>query len=413
MTIPARAITFLVAGRCCCMRRLMIGLALMVTACGQTQAQPASSPATPATATAGAPLLFAVLQAKDTASPNQLNTVVIAGLDGQTIATATFAPMPVPAIGACIGAIDPPSAHAAAGKVFYADATGAVRSLGIDGKVTTVATFPMTSKQQMLSFAVSPDGSTILGTIFTIPLNAVTCDGSASPVAYTLDAYSATSGASSRLVYHQSWTGSQNVMALTGWDAIGPIGTYPTVWATQGGGTGSRLGVIVRIDASTMKPLAPFAGQGSCQVWQSVPSGAFVCTLAPVMTGDGTAQQSVDSPVSVRRADGSEMWGFKLTSTNPAFGPILAPDERHVTICCADVAGPGFAQVVAGQDGSKATMAGGFTTTGWLDSQTMVGYSHPDPLQQPPFSLGYIRSSDLSRFTSMGLYGEFVGTVRG
>src|SRR4029077_9536622 len=105
-----------------------------------------------------------------------------------------------------------------------------------------------------------------------IPLNAVTCGGSASPVAYTVDAYSATGGGSSRLVYHQSWTGSQSVMAFTGWDAIGPIGTFPTVWATQGGGPGSTLGIIVRIDAATVKPLAPFAGQGSCQVWQSVPS---------------------------------------------------------------------------------------------------------------------------------------------
>ena len=394
------------------MRRLTIGLALIVTACGQSQAQPASSLAPSATATAGAPLLFAVLQAKDAASPSQLNTVVIAGLDGHTIASATFAPMPQPTT-ACMGAVLQPSAHVAGGKVFYADAKGVVRRLAINGAVTAVTTFPMTSNQQILSFAVSPDGGTILGTIFTIPSNAFACDGSASATAYTLDAYSATSGGSSRLVYHQSWTGSQSVMALTGWDAIGPIGTYPTVWATQGGGPGSTLGVIVRIDASTVKPLAPFAGQGSCQVWQSVPSGAFVCTLAPVQTAGGTSVQSTDSPVSVRRADGSEMWGFKLTSTNPAFGPFLAPDGPHVTICCADVAGPGYAQVVAGEDGSKATMAGGFTAAGWLDSQTVIGYSHSDPLQQPPFSLGYIQSSDLGRFNSLDLYGEFVGTVRG
>ena len=391
------------------MRRLLVGLALIVTACGQNQAQPPSSPGTSPAATANAPLPLAVLQAKGTANQNQVNTVAIVGLDGQTIASAMFTPMPVPALG-CIGAIDPPSAHVAAGKVFYADATGAVRSLGIDGAVKTVATFPMTSTQQMLSFAVSPDGTRLLGTIFTIPKNAVTCDGSTSTASYSFDAFAATSGASSRLVYHQSWTGSQSVMALTGWDALGPIGTYPAVWATQGGGPGSTLGVAVRIDAATIEPLSPFAGQGSCLVWHSVQSGAFVCTLDPVMTGGGTAQQSVSSPVSVRRADGSEMWGFKVMSTNPAYGPILAPDERHVMICCGDVAGP---EVVAGQDGSTATTAGGFTGVGWLDSQTMVGYSHPDPLQQPPFALGYIRSSDLSRFSSMGIYGDFIGTVRG
>jgi hypothetical protein len=394
------------------MRRVLIGLVVMVTACGQMQAQPASSPATSPAATANTPMLFAVLEAKGTANLDQWNTVAIAGLDGHTMASATFTPMPVPSIGACIGAIDPPSAHLAAGKVFYADGNGVVRSLAIDGAVTTVATFPMTSPQQMLSFAVSPDGGRILGAIFTMPKNAGPCDGSASTATYSFDAYAATSGTSSRLVYHQTWTGSHGVMALTGWDAVGPIGTYPTVWASQGGGPSSTLGLFVRIDASTMKPLSPFADQGSCVVWQSVQSGAFVCTLDPVMTGGGTAQQSVDSPVSVRRADGSEIWRFTVTSTNTASGPILAPDERHVMICCADVAGPGFAQWVAGQDGSKATMSNGFTATGWLDSQTMIGYSHPDPLQQPPFSLGYVRSADLGQYTSLGLYGEFIGTVR-
>jgi len=384
----------------------------MGTACAPSQAQPASSPATSAAATAGAPVLFAVLQAKDTANPNQLNTVAIAGLDGQTIASATFAPMAQPTT-ACMGAILQPSAHVAGGKVFYADAKGVVRSLATNGAVTAVTTFPMTSNQQMLSFAVSPDGTRLLGTVFTVPTNAWQCDGSASNANYTFDTYSATSGNPSSLLDHQTWTKPQNALALTGWDAVGPIGTYPTVWASQGGGPGSTLGVLVRVDAATGKPLAHFADPSTCLVWDSVQSGAFVCTPEPVMTGGGTAEQSVDSPVSIRRADGSEMWGFKVTATNAAFGPILAPDERHVTICCADVAGPGFAQVVAGQDGSKATMAAGFTAAGWLDSQTMIGYSHPDPLQQPPFFLGYIRSSDLGRFNSMGLYGEFIGTVRG
>jgi hypothetical protein len=201
-------------------------------------------------------------------------------------------------------------------------------------------------------------------------------------------------------------------MALTGWDAVGPIGTYPTVFASQGGGPGSTLGTYVRIDASTIKPLSTLAGQGSCTVWQSVQSGAFVCTLEPVITGGGTDQQSVASPVSVRRADGSEEWHVTVTSTNSAFSPMLAPDERHVMICCSDVAGPGFAEWMAGQDGGKATLLDGFSSTAWLDSQTVIGYSHPDPLQQPPFSLGFVRSADLGHFTPVGLYGEFVGTVR-
>src|SRR5207302_4145193 len=161
-------------------------------------------------------LLFAVMEAKGTANAWTYNTVAIAGLNGYARAKTTFTPMPVPSLG-CMGAVIPPSAHVAAGKVFFADAKGVVRSLSIDGAIRTVATFQMTSPQQMLSFAVSPDGSRVLGTVFTIPTNAFSCDGSASGGTFAFDAYSASNGGASQLVYHQSWTKSQNVLALTGW----------------------------------------------------------------------------------------------------------------------------------------------------------------------------------------------------
>src|SRR5450756_50050 len=266
------------------MWRLILCPLLMVVACGPAQAQPSTSPtaatAGPSPSPSASPL-FAVLEAKTPGSPYTWNTVAIAGLDGYARAKTTFTPMPVPATG-CMGAILQPSAHVAAGKVFYADAKGVVRSLAINGAVTTVTTFSMTSSQQMLSFAVSPDGTRLLGTVFTVPMNAWPCDGSSSSANYTFDTFTAISGEPSRLVDHQTWTKPQNALALTGWDAVGPIGTYPTVWASQGGGPGSTLGLFVRIDASTMKPLSPFADQGSCVVWQSVQSGACVCTLDPV-----------------------------------------------------------------------------------------------------------------------------------
>src|SRR5436853_7656530 len=111
--------------------------------------------------------------------------------------------MPVPALGG-IGAVIHPSAHVAAGKVFFADAKGVVRSLSIDGTIRTVATFQMTSPQQMLSFAVSPDGTRVLGTVFTIPTNAFSCDGSASTGTFAFDAYSASNRGATHFVYHQS-----------------------------------------------------------------------------------------------------------------------------------------------------------------------------------------------------------------
>src|SRR4029077_4123663 len=223
------------------MKRLLIALVLIVAACGQPQARSATSPqasgATPsATATQAAspgvspsslPLLFAVLEAKGTVNAYTWNTVAIAGLDGRARAKTTFVPMPLPKMG-CIGAVIPVPAHVAAGKVYFADGKGVVRSLSVTGQVTRVATFALTSSQQMLSFAVSPDGSRLLGTVFTLPTKPnVACTG-APDTGYALDVYSAPAGGASRLLYHENLQSTPaNVMALTGWDAVGPVGTSP------------------------------------------------------------------------------------------------------------------------------------------------------------------------------------------
>src|SRR6266446_2381312 len=162
---------------------ILASLLVLSVACGQVSGRPAAAVASPSAPPSAKPSaspmatpktsptqLFAVLEAKGTVNAWIYNTVAIAGLDGYARAKTTFTPMPVPALG-CMGAVLPPSAHVAAGKVFFADAKGVVRSLAISGAVTTVATFPMTSTQQMLSFAVSPDGGRILGTVFTAPKN--------------------------------------------------------------------------------------------------------------------------------------------------------------------------------------------------------------------------------------------------
>jgi hypothetical protein len=381
------------------MRALRItGLAvafLVGAACGQ-------APAVNPSPTASTGLLFAALEAN--------NTVAIAGLDGHARAQATFTPMSVPGTG-CMGAILPPSAHVAAGKVFYADGHGVVRSLSVDGTLTTVATFPLTSTQQMLSFAVSPDGKSLLATLFTVPKDAFPCDGSPSTGSYSFDAYTAASGGPAKLVDHTTWTKPQNVLALTGWDADGPIGTYPTVWASQGGGPMSTLGVFVRVDAATVKVVAPFVAPSSCTVWDSVSSGAFVCMGDAVMTAGGTADQKVTQPVSVRQADGGELWHATVIGQNAPFGPYLAPDGQHVMVCCNDLNLSDPHELLVGRDGNQVNLAKGFHGSGWLDSKTMVGWLNTDPLAQGPFSLGYVVSNAPQTITSMNLAGVFLGTV--
>ncbi|TMF38929.1 MAG: hypothetical protein E6I27_04605 [Chloroflexi bacterium] len=381
---------------------------LVVAACGQAQGNPSSAVGSPSptSQTSPSPLLFAVLEAKGTANAWTYNTVAIAGLDGRERASATFAPMPSPAL-SCIGAVLPPSAHVAAGKVFFADATGVVRSLAVDGTVATAATFPMTSTQQMLSFAVSPDGSKLLGTVYTIPTDPFACNGSASGT-FSFDAYSASNGGAAQLVYHQTWTKPQSVLALTGWDSVGPIGTYPTVWASQGGGPGSTLGVKVRVDAATLQPGTAFSEPSKCLVWDSNQNGSFVCTKDGITTNAGTAQQQVAVPVSVRRADGTEAWHF--TATGGTSNPELSPDGQSVVMCCSGLSG---GELVFNSDGTSTTLGPGFFAYAWLNSRTAIGEVHADPLQQPPLTLGYVSLDDRATVVSLRLTGAFVGTVRG
>ena len=382
---------------------ILASLLVLSVGCGQVSGRP-TAVASPSVG----PLLFAVLEANGTANVWTYNTVAIAGLDGYARAKTTFSPMPVPVLG-CMGAVLPLSAHVAAGKVFFADSKGVVRSLAIDGTVAVAATFPMTTSQQMLSFAVSPDGTSVLGTIYTLPSGLSYCDGAPSGT-FNFDAYKAPVGGAAQLVYHDSWSTSHNVLALTGWDSVGPIGTYPTVWASQGGGPGSTLGVKVRVDATTIKPGAALSDPSACMVWDSNQSGAFACTKNGVITNGGTATQQVSTPVSVRRADGTELWRYTATGVNAPSNPALSPDGKRVLMCCAGVA---VSELVFNSDGTSSTLGAGFFAYAWLDSQTAIGELHSDPLQQPPLPLAYVALSAPGTVVSMGLTGLFVGTVRG
>ncbi|HEY8816791.1 MAG TPA: hypothetical protein VIP57_17045, partial [Candidatus Dormibacteraeota bacterium] len=339
------------------------------------------------------------------ANPWVLNAVSIAGLDGRVRARATFASMSEPSMG-CMGAVIPPSAQVAGGKIYYADPTGTVRSLAVDGTVAVVATFPMASSQQMLSFAVSPDGSQVLGTLFTIPKNAFPCSGSPAAATFSFDAYSALAGHASNLVYHQSWNRIPSaVLMLTGWDAVGPIGQYPTVWGTQGGGPGSELGVFVRIDPTSVKVRSKFSDPNSCLTWSSVASGASVCLPFPTFQGAGTDTQITDQPVIVRRASGGEIWAASVTSANGAWGPVLAPDGRHLIICGADGADSNPTWVL-GQDKSKILVTNSFIPEGWLDAKTLIGSS-----ATAPGALAWALSADPTNFRTIAVAGDFLGTI--
>jgi hypothetical protein len=369
---------------------------LVAAGCGTSQPNasgvPSSSP-TPSSSTPHRPLLFAALETSASAAQFQWNTAVIAGLDGIARAKVSFTPMPMPFVG-CESAVMPPEAHVAAGKVFFADGTGKIMSLSPQGEVATVATIPFSGNQQMLSFAVSPDGIDLLAAVFTLPAQATSGDPCAgaepfAPGPFTLDVYAAQSGGGSRRLYHDVLPtgGSQrvpNVMAFAGWDKVGPEATYPTQLATQGGGP-QPGGVLVWVDPSSGRVTRQLSDPQACVVWDIASTGDFVCTTPQV--GD----------VSVRRPDGTEIWGSKAPFESPYENPTLSPLEGRVA------AGGSQAAIVTS---TGKHVALGLYPLGWLDDNTVVGGGFTA-------DFAYVSLAAPSTVVDIGFKGLFVGAIPG
>src|SRR5579864_7301946 len=369
---------------------------LLVAGCATSQPNPAgvtSSPHTPSSSTSPRPLLFAALETNANAAQFQWNTAVIAGLDGIARAKVTFAPLPMPYVG-CESAVMPPDAHVAADKVYFADGTGTIRSLSPLGEAATVATIPFTGNQQMLSFAVSPDGMNLLAAVFTLPAQAASGDPCAgaepfAPGPFTLDVYSAQIGGTSRRLYHDVLpvSGTQrvpDVMAFTGWDKVGPEATYPTQLATQGGGP-QPGGVTVWVDPSSGRVSRQLSDPTSCVVWDVAPSGDFVCTTP--QAGD----------ISVRHPDGTEIWGSKAPFESPYENPTLSPLEGRV-------AAGGSQSAVVTSTGKSLPL--GLYPLGWLDDSTVIGGGYTADFT-------YVSLAAPSTVVDIGFKGLFVGAIAG
>lgn len=368
----------------------------VATASAGVTASPSSpataSPSAPASPTVGHALLFAALEAKGSSNPFQWNTVAIAGLDGYARAKTTFKPLPSPYVG-CAGPVPPIQAYVVAGRVFFADGDGVIRSLAVNGQVTQVTRFALSSSQQFLSFAVSPDGSRLLGAVFTLPPKPASgdpCSGGATwgPGNFTLDVFTAAAGQAATLLYHQDIPQSTatlpQVMAFAGWTAVGPFGTYPTVYASQGGGPVHYWGTPVAIDATTGKVGSKISDPSVCQIWDISATGDFAC--APSTSGIA---------VSVRRPGGSEIW--KAAGANgPDYLDYLSPDETRVI-------GQGAQAEVLSRSGTRVVPWQGLYV-GWLNNQTLIG-------TLTNFNFAYISLTTPGNAIDIGFKGFFVGTV--
>jgi len=287
----------------------------------------------------------------------------------------------------------PRSAHVAAGKLYFADAAGVVRSLSITGQIARVATFPLTSGQQTLSFAVSPDASLLLGAVLTMPPNPqFGCNGGGGVGDFTLDVYSVPAGGASTLLHHEVLQHNDpklvitpvNVMAIVGWDQIGPIATFPSELVSQGHPPVNYPGTAYHVDSSTGVLLKPISDPRSCYLQDIALSGNFACSLI-----------GGNNDFSIRRPDSTEIWRASSGLQN-SFVAYLSPDERRVVTA-------GSGSEVIGQDGSRALIAP--WPLGWLDSTTVIGTNDAG-------NLSFVALNVPGTTVDLGFKGQFVGTLR-
>lgn len=363
-----------------------------------TASSPSASVGPTAAATSGPAreLLFGVLESRTMSGAGfpVVDTAAIAGIDGYARARTTFTPLTPPYVG-CVGPLFPPQGYTAAGRVYFIDGKGVVRSLGTDKAVSRITAFPIGSQQEA-SFAVSPDGKHLLGAILTLPpppTGSSACSGSGTgfgPGDWSEDVYAAEAGGTPHLISHRQWPQDQadNVLEFVGWVSAGPIATFPASIGTQGGGPLREgwYGPVVVIDPAS-GTVARKLGSPECFVRDVIKDGSYACF------------ENIATPaVVVHNPDGSLVW--RAQGNQDFYVPLLAPDRNNIA-----VEGAAF-----GRNGSQIQLGpsdANFFSTGWLDNHTVIGW-----FGQKPNHLGFVRMATPSRIEDLGFEGTFVGTLQ-
>jgi len=275
--------------------------------------------------------------------------------------------------------------------VYFVDGTGTVRRLRVGaGPPTTVATFPLTSDQQSLAFAVSPDGGRLMATVLTVPSPAggASVQGP-SPAAppWHVDVEVATAGGPTTTVRSIDVPAtdpgtSPRVLRMAGWDQTGPLALPDGVSAEQRDGTGGLwLGHPAHLDSRGIP--GPLPGGPRCG--------------ASFETGDGDllCDDVADGIVMLRRPDGTDIHEF--AGTGP--GARLSPDGARLAYTR-----PGGGGAVQAWDGTVVDLAPGFTPTGWLDAADLIGTDRSG-------DLAALSLASPSHTESLGFVGAFVGVL--
>src|SRR5690348_5219218 len=340
-----------------CGRHAGLGIVLLLalSGCGGPQSQTSHSPkAHGATPSATNLLVIASVDAGSTM------TVRLVDEKGRVTAAAGFTPPSQPAFSNCADLLQPP-VRVANGAVFYADSAGVVRRLAVDGTVSDVTTFKLTSKQQALSFAVSPDGNELIAIVLSTPPLHVPPPQSLSnplcaPGTWSIDLEIATAGGAATVVLHKDLGSAfPRPTVITGWDAFGPTATLNSDICTQAAlPSATYNGTLIHLapDGTHMEQI----GGSGCLAWDELVVGTVLCGA-----NDGQS-------FSVRRRNGDVLWS---RTGSPLYDVKLSTDGNGVS------AGGAIYLRDTDQPASSArTASPPARILGWADSRDVVTLSN-------------------------------------
>jgi len=320
------------------------------------------------------------------------DTVLLARPDGTVVARATFKPAERPLI-TNAATIFPPQVRAAAGAAFYIDGDGVVRRLDRDGKITRVASFATSEPQHMTSFAVSPDGSRIMASVFTFGAR-----GPGLPGAITLGpSYDnlelAEAGGATRILSHVALASTLGHFMVVGWDERGPVAGTGVLIATQNLAPVGWESPVYSLDLA-----GNITGQlaGDCTAAMEVPGGRFLCS------GSAFAGKAA----RVNSEDGSVLWTLPATvlSWDSA---VLSPGAGVVAL--KPMGSPSYHNHLYYRDGAQLPLPDDFRSTGWLDDGTLFG--DQGDLNTAHLSTITVTSGHVGPVQRFPLDGAFAGTI--
>lgn len=371
------------------------GLALVI-ACSSGQSTGASPTPTRTEATpAQHQTRIAVLE---TGWSGGKSILTIADLRGRALAQATFDSMPRPLI-ANAGDILPASVRVAAGAAYYADPTGKIHRLDPAGRDTIVAGFPLTTAQQELSFAVSPDGKQLIAIVITAPpVHDPPPKDLSQPffkegARWSMELERATAGGATESVLITDLgpadrpTGS--VTTIAGWDHVGPVALLETVLAAQSPPASVRLpgGALthLRADGTYLDRI----GGSNCHPLDELPNGTILCYT-------GAWPRSYE----VRTESGQVIWQQDLGG-GFYYNPVLSPDGRRIA-----VEKTLFTQgLTPASVGRQSTPQSSTPAQGWVAADTLAVRADSSGTVQ------LVDVEDLQHPRDTGLKGTFVGTL--